>query len=102
MSARRLQLHSLLTAISGVKKVYFQPPTNVKLEYPCIVYERRRGNVQFADNLPFLYEQGYTVTLIDPNPDSLISDAIISFPKTIHDRFFTAGDMNHDVYIMYY
>lgn|SRR5689334_25402207 len=102
MSARRLQLQSLLETALGSDKVYFQPPTNTKLVYPCIVYERRRGNVQFADNVPYLYEQGYTVTLIDPNPDSVISDAIISIPKTIHDRFFTAGNLNHDVYIMYY
>ncbi len=46
--APRLQLQSLLSEIT--ENVYFQPPNNVQMQYPCIVYMRDGSYVKFADN----------------------------------------------------
>jgi hypothetical protein len=36
--APRLQLQTLLETLT--EHVYFQPPENLKVQYPCIVYQR--------------------------------------------------------------
>jgi hypothetical protein len=100
--AQRLELQALLKKILGSDSVYFQPPTNVRLEYPCIVYERSQTNVDFADNKPYRHKKRYTLTLIDRNPDTPFVDSISALPLCIHDRFFTADNLNHDVFTLYF
>lgn len=96
---QRLQLHNLLQAAVGEgRKVYFQPPSDVTMVYPCIVYERARGNTRFAGNLPYLFQQRYTVTVIDRDPDSEIPSAVAKLPMTTHSAFFVADNLNHDVF----
>lgn len=98
--APRLQLHQLLEAITP--NVYFQPPTNVQLVYPCIMYERDYGDTKFADNHPYHHKKRYRVTVIDRDPDSLIPDLVAALPMCTFNRFFTADNLNHDVYSVYF
>jgi hypothetical protein len=72
--APRLQLHELLQLITP--HVYFQPPENVKLEYPCIIYKRDFADTKFADNEPYAFKKRYMVTVIDRDPDSDIPDKV--------------------------
>ena len=82
--------------------VYFQPPESVKLKYPCIVYKKRTGDTLYADDLPYRFEQCYTITVIDSNPDSTIPRSVAMLPMCKEDRCFTADNLNHTVFIMYY
>jgi hypothetical protein len=67
----RVQLQTLLEELIGSRNVYFQPPENVKLSYPCIIYSRGNiGKTQFADDIPYLHKTRYMVIVIDANPDS--------------------------------
>ena len=100
--APRLELQTLLESILGSSHVYFQPPTNVEMQYPCIVYERNQAETLFADNNPYRYVKGYQVTVIDRNPDSLIPDGIASLPLCVHERFYTADNLNHDVFNLFF
>lgn len=97
---QRLQLHQLLEAL--VDHVYFQPPTNIKLEYPCIVYKRGFADTQFADDYPYSYTKRYMITVIDPDPDSEIPSKVAALPMSLFNRFYTADDLNHDVYNVYF
>ena len=99
---QRLQLQANLEALLGSDKVYFQPPANVQMEYPCIVYKRDKANTLFADNNPYRHLQRYMVTVIDRNPDSLIPNKVAALPMCLYDRFYPANNLNHDVYIMYF
>ena len=47
---RRLELHELLCETLGSRQVYFQPPVNVSMRYPAIVYSRDDIRNNFADN----------------------------------------------------
>lgn len=96
----RLDLHTLLEAITP--NVYFQPPTNVQMQYPCIVYQRDFADTKFADNEPYSHELRYMITVIDPNPDSELPAKVAALPKSLFNRFFTADNLNHDVYNVYY
>lgn len=98
--APRLQLHSLLTEIT--EHVYFQPPTNIKLLYPCIIYQREAANSAFADNETYRYTKRYMVTVIDRDPDSALPDQLTALPLCTHSRFYTADDLNHDVFNVFF
>ena len=100
--AQRLELHSLLIDILGSKHVYFQPPPTVKMSYPCIVYQRDFIDTKFADNKPYSLVRRYSITVIDSNPDSVIPDAISKLPRCSYDRFYTADNLNHDVFKLFF
>lgn len=82
--------------------VYFQPPENVTMQYPAIVYNRDYQAVSFADNSPYSRTTRYQVTVIDRDPDSLIPDKVAELPMTTYVRHFTADDLNHDIYDVYF
>ena len=97
---QRLDLQRILENITS--NVYFQPPTNVQLQYPCIIYKRDFAESQFADNLPYAYERRYMITVIDQNPDSEIPGKVAALPKSLFNRFYTVDNLNHDVYSVYF
>lgn len=99
---KRLQLQELLESILGSRNVYFQPPTNVQMSYPCIVYKRDYMDTKFAGNKPYSQTKRYLVTVIDRDPDSLIPDKISSLPMCTFDRHYTADNLNHDSYSLYF
>lgn len=98
----RLKLQALLEQIPGVAKAYFQPPNNLQMVYPCIVYERDYVDTKFANNSPYRHAKRYTVTVIDRNPDSEIPDKVAAQPTSRFNRRFTADNLHHDVYNLYF
>lgn len=100
--AQRLELQAILTDLLGSDHVYFQPPPNVVMAYPCIVYRRDYEVTLFADDRPYKRKKRYLVTVIDRDPDSGIPDRIAELPLCVYDRFYTADDLNHDVYKLFF
>ena len=99
---QRLQLQALLVNILGSKNVYFQPPPTVKMEYPCIVYTRSDVDAKRADNGLYLHKTRYQVTVIHRDPDNAIREEVLKLPMTSFDRFYTADNLNHDVFQTYF
>ena len=66
---RRLELQLELERLMGSRNVYYQPLPSLKLQYPCIVYERNPGEPMYADNLKYIKANRYQVTLISQNPE---------------------------------
>lgn len=99
---QRLELQTLLEGLLGADDVYFQPPANILLEYPCILYHWDDEATEHADNLPYHRRRRYQVTVIDSDPDSLIPDKIGALPLCTFDRFYTADNLNHYVYKLYF
>lgn len=102
MARDRLLLHNILKEILGSNHVYFQPPSNLAMEYPAIVYERDAGDTKHANNLPYSYDKRYQLTVMDFSPDSEIPDKIAQLPMCTHDREFVSGRLNHDVFTIYF
>lgn len=102
MSNRRLQLHDILCRISGVKKAYFQPPESEKMEYPCIRYSLDEISAQYANDRTYRKTDRYMVTVIDKDPDSDIPNAVLNLPMCSFDRFYTADNLNHWVFQLFY
>ena len=99
---QRSALHSLLVSLLGSEAVYFQPPENLKMTYPCIIYRRNKIETSFADNNPYSLAKRYQVMVVDRNPDSDIPDKIARLPMTIFDRHYVAENLNHDVFNIYF
>lgn len=99
---RRLELQAMLESLVGNDNVYFQPPPTLTMSYPCIVYNRDNSWVEFADNKPYSLKKRYMVTVIDRNPDSDIPDKVQKLPLCSMSRHYTADNLNHDVFNLYF
>lgn len=99
---RRLELHQILKNILGSNNVYFQPPSNTQLEYPCIIYERSDIDAKYADNLRYTSMVRYSMILIGRSPESDLVERLFDLPYCSYDRFYTADSLNHDAFTIYY
>lgn len=99
---RRLQLQTVLDSIEGPTKVHYQPPANVRLTYPCILYTLSNELSRHANNNLYMNKKRYTITVIDANPDSLIPDEILRLPLSSFSRRFMNDGLYHTVYDVYY
>lgn len=97
---QRTELDTLLKTI--VENVYFQPPPTVMMRYPCILYRRDDKRTEFADNRPYKHCKRYQVTVIDADPDSEIPDKVAELPMCSFERHFTANNLNHDVFNLFF
>lgn len=95
-------LQTILEDLLGTGNVYFQPPANVQMQYPAIVYHRDSANTEFAGNRPYTYTLRYQVTYIDRAPDSIIPRKIAMLPMCVHSSFFVADGLNHDIFTLYF
>lgn len=102
MARPRLELQTILKDILGSDNVYFQPPNGLQIKYPCIVYSRDDAKTEFANDKPYTYTKRYQVTVIDKNPDSDIPDKVALLPMCSFNRFFTADNLNHDVFTLFF
>lgn len=96
MSNNRVHFHSRLTKICP--NVYFQSPSNITMKYPCIVYSRKNINADMADNITYIRNNSYTVTVMDKNPDSTIVEKLLDFKYSKFDRQFISDGLNHTVF----
>ena len=105
---RRIALKKVLEDVmerTGFSKeeVYFQPPVSVKMSYPSIVYNLSNIRPVYANDKLYLGSKAYSITIIDRNPDSKIPDDILfTQPLCSFTRFFTADNLNHGVFTMYF
>ena len=72
------------------------------MRWPCITYSRRREATDHADNVKYRNHQGYTVTVIHPDPDNDIRTKIAALPYCSFDRWYATDGLNHDVYTLFF
>lgn len=100
MARPREELQTVLEQMTS--HVYFQPPSNIRMNYPCIVYNRDGSDVDRADNVLYRHAKRYQVTVIDRNPDSNLPDKVEELPLCQFDRFFAADNLNHHVFNLFF
>lgn len=110
MGRSRLLLQTLLETLMEnptegqppLGKVFFQPTTNTKLTYPCILYKRDQARNKFANNSVYSHTKRYQVTIIDQNPDSTIPDKVAALPMSTFQRNFATDNLTHDIFSLYF
>lgn len=100
--SRRIELQTLLETILGSRNVYFQPPATLKMNYDCIRYERAKIDSVYADNRPYQLHDRYQLTVIYRDPDSELPRKIAALPMCSHERHYTADNLHHDIFNLYY
>jgi len=97
------QLREVLAEIMDPYDVYYQPPENLKMSYPCIVFENSNALTQFADNKPYVATKRYSVTLMckTANNDQY-KDKLLMLPMCTFDREFKTNGIVHSVFNIYY
>lgn len=101
MTGQRTKLQEILTNL-GTSNVYFQAPENIKMKYPCILYQLDNVYEEYANNEIYLDKERYMVTVIDPNPDGTLRKEVKKLPFCRFSRHFRADNLNHYVYNLYY
>lgn len=101
MAIYNFDLHNKLCALLGSRNVYFQPGSNITMQYPCIRYKLSRFDMKYADNNPYNKRKSYEIMYIDRDPDSDIPDKISELPMCSFDRHYTADNLNHYVFTIY-
>lgn len=99
---KRLELHAELVELFNSDHVYYQPPENLKMEYPAIVYSKDNINSIRADNINYNNRIRYQITIIDKKPDNDVIFKILQLPLSSYDRHFVTDNMHHDVITLYY
>lgn len=102
MARPRLDLQELLEDTLGSTNVYFQPPNNLTLRYPCIIYLVEGEDVQHANDQIYRDHLRYQVTLITREPDDPIFHRIRRLPFCSLTRTFTSDDLNHANFTLFY
>jgi hypothetical protein len=99
MSKSRKELERKLLDIknqNGLKGVYFEPPENLKIFYPCIVYNLREVRDSYADNVRYIERDVYSITLIELDADSPVYHYMLnSIPNIRMNSSYTSDGLYH-------
>lgn len=102
INSRRLEISDLLKEVIGNSNTYYKPPENLKLKYPCAVYDLDGVNARRANNKAYLSHNRYIVTFITTDPDNTYYDAMMEhFLYVRFDRSYKADGLYHFVYTVY-
>ena len=101
-TTERETIQSILEAfqeeVGETPHVYFQPPENVKMVYPCFRYTEAGDTGIHADDRPYLHVRQYTVIYITRSADPTLPEAMKNLPQVRFDRRYSANNLNHFVF----
>ena len=98
----RLILQTKLEDLLGSKHVYYQPPENLKMEYPAIRYSKSDEEDIYANNIKYLSMSVYDLVVIDKKPDNPVIKKLLELPYSEFDRHYVADGLNHDIIRIFY
>lgn len=100
MRTYRDLLHSLRQVVKH-DQVYFQPPENLKIGYPAVVFHLSKMEIDRASDVPYKGAKEYSVTLITKDPEPDVIDEILKIPYSSLDTTYISDGMNHFVFTVY-
>lgn len=98
---KRLKFRDKLKKIFPKTKLYFSPPSTLRMTFPCIVYTLSGGASEYADDIRYKYNDSYLVTIIDEDPDSNLYHTMVTNTTFRFNRFYRNDNLNHWVFIAY-
>lgn len=97
---RRIDLHNELKQICS--NVYFQPPENLSISYPCIVYRRDGITPRHADDHPYVLDCRYTIVYVSQSPDDDAVFLLARLPRCSAKSFYTSDNLYHYPFTIIY
>lgn len=102
LEQRSQELQAKFEELLGSRNVYYNPPASVKMSYPAIVFSRSKVDKMSANNMAYIQNHRYEVTVIDRDPDCMYIDAILNLPTCVFDRHFVSDNLHHNTFTLYY
>ena len=99
---QRIKLQNKLENLLDSKNVYYQPPENLKMEYPAIRYSKSDEEDIYANNIKYLSMSVYDLVVIDKKPDNPVIKKLLELPYSEFDRHYVADGLNHDIIRIFY
>lgn len=97
------EVHSILVDLVGPDvKVYHAVPSNMTIQYPCVLYVMDDLFVNSADNKPYMRNKRYLVTAIEKDPTIPIGNALSNLPLATFSRHYRADNLSHTAYSIYF
>lgn len=100
--ASRLDLQSKLEELLESRNVYYQPPENLKMEYPAIRYSLSKIESKYADSIKYSNFTRYEITVIDRRSDNDVIQKILELPRSSFDCHYISNNLHHDVITLYF
>lgn len=101
--SRRKELHAILVEkIGDNKRVYYQPPENLNMEYPCIRYSKIPPAVRYADDKKYISKDKYQIIVLSKNPDEDVISSILDLPLSSYESHYISDNLYHDIINVYY
>lgn len=98
----RLDLQTKLEELLGNRNVYYNPPTNIKMNYDAIRYSKKNVSVNHANDKKYKKLNCYEITVISKKPDNPVVEKLLDLPYCSWDRYYPADNLHHDVLTLYY
>lgn len=102
MAGAREDLDTLLCETIGSEYVYFQPPENLQIQYPCIIYSLNGFFDRHASNKTYHRRREYSLLYITSDPDDANIEAIGNLELCSLGKPYTAENLHHYPYTIYY
>lgn len=102
MDRRPLLQQMLKSLFTTTPYVYHNPPPNVVMKYPCIVYKMTGMPNNGADNRRYFEHREYQVTVIDPDPDSQLREKVALLKWCRFQRSFVSENLHHFIFVLNY
>lgn len=98
----REELDALLCEKLDSEYVYFQPPEDMKISYPCIVYSLNGHFDRRADNDNYHRRREYSLVYITRDPDDEMIEKLADLPYCSMGRPYSSDNLHHYPYTIYY
>lgn len=99
---RREDLQYCLERIFHTKNVYFQPPSNLQMRYPCVVYDLDNIDVTKADNKLYKRRDRWVIHWITKDPDNFGDSMLAAFDYCSFATHYVANNLHHYTYELYF
>lgn len=102
MAKPRIELQKLFEETIKSKNVYYNPPSNLKLKYSCLVYFLNPSEDMYADDLHYIRNKCYLATYITRDPDDPIIEELSNLPLCAFERAYSSDNLYHAVFKIYF
>lgn len=98
----RLDLQSKLEGLLGSRNVYYNPPENLVMKYPCIRYSKQRIDTRYANDKKYSKTNCYELMVITKQADPEVVDGILELPYSSLGTPYKAENLHHYPITLYY
>ena len=100
--ASRLELQTKLEELNGNRNVYYNPPTNLRMEYPAIRYSLSNIQTNNANDTKYVKTKRYNLIVISRESDPEVVDRLLELPYCSFDTHYKSDNLNHYSLTLYW